>query len=61
MARYKAPAGETGINIGGQQFNADANGEIELPDDGGYVLPEGYQRASVSLPAPDAAPPEVLE
>lgn len=48
--RYKAPAGVTGINIGGQQFNVDLTGAITLPDEGDYKLPVGYERL------PDAAP-----
>lgn len=44
MPKYKVPAGENGLNIGGQQFNADKNGEITLPDDGNYTLPETYTK-----------------
>lgn len=61
MARYKAPIGTDGINIGGQQYNTDVNGEIELPDDGSFTLPDGYEKASISLAAADAIPPEVLD
>lgn len=44
MTKYKAPQGVTGINIGGQQFNVDADGNISLPDEGSYSLPPGYER-----------------
>ncbi len=50
--RYKAPAGETGINIGGQQFNVDDTGHITVPDDGHYHLPAGYERAEEPPQAP---------
>lgn len=36
--RYQLPAGQTGINIGGEQFNADKDGIITCPDNGDYVL-----------------------
>lgn len=34
--RYQAPAGQTGINIGGEQFDADDRGVITVPDEGDY-------------------------
>lgn len=51
MPRYQAPSGTTGINIGGQQFNADSSGVITLPDEGSYTLPEGYTRLADAAPA----------
>lgn len=52
MPRYKTPDG-LGINIGGQQFNADDKGIITIPDTGEYRLPDGYERM------PDIATPAV--
>jgi hypothetical protein len=33
MPRYQIPPGVDGVNIGGQQFNADSSGIVDLPDD----------------------------
>jgi hypothetical protein len=46
MPKYKAPEGVTGINIGGQQFNADEKGVIAIPDEGSYQMPPGYELAT---------------
>lgn len=43
--KYQAPEGSTGISVGGQQFNVDENGLIEVPDDGDYhamLAPHGF-------------------
>lgn len=49
MPKYTAP-GLTGINIGGQQFNADKDGVITLPDEGNWILPAEFTQV------PDVAP-----
>lgn len=44
MGKYQAPDGQTGISIGGERFNADANGIISVPD-GDYhslLIASGY-------------------
>jgi hypothetical protein len=52
MPKFKAPDGVIGINIGGQQFNVDAQGEIELPDTGNYPVPFDYIRITPATPEP---------
>jgi hypothetical protein len=56
MPKYKAPAGETGINIGGQQFNANDKGIITIPDEGSYTLPQEYVQVLDVAPAAPAKP-----
>lgn len=35
--KFKGEAGTTGISVGGQFFSADADGVVEVPDDGNYA------------------------
>lgn len=35
--KFKGVAGTTGISVGGQFFQADADGVVEVPDDGNYA------------------------
>jgi len=35
--KFKGAAGTTGISVGGQFFQADADGVVEVPDDGSYA------------------------
>jgi len=35
--RYQLPDDLTGVNIGGEQFNADKKGIVTLPDNGDYA------------------------
>lgn len=51
MPRFRVPAGVPGINFGGAQFNADADGVITLPEEGNYCLPTGYERVPDPAPA----------
>lgn len=49
--KYQAPEGCSGVSVGGEQFNVDDNGHIEVPDDGDYhglLAPHGF------TPAPQA-------
>lgn len=44
--KYNAPEGCTGISVGGEQFNVDENGQIEVPDNGDYhslLAPHGFK------------------
>lgn len=52
MPKYKLPPNVPGINIGGQQYNADSKGEITLPDDGNFVVPAEFERV-VSAVSPE--------
>lgn len=48
--KYNAPEGCTGISVGGEQFNVDGNGQIEVPDNGDYhalLAPHGFKPAPV--------------
>lgn len=48
--KYKAPEGCAGISVGGEQFNVDENGLIEVPDGGDYgqlLAPHGFVIAPV--------------
>ena len=56
MSRYLAPAGQSGINIGGAQFNADETGCITVPD-GNYhdlLIPHGFVLQPDAQPVPPA-------
>jgi hypothetical protein len=58
--RYQAPAGQTGINIGGEQFDADDRGIITVPDGGDFtalLLPHGF----TPCPAQPGGPDTVLQ
>lgn len=53
--KYQAPEGCCGICVGGQTFNVDAQGQIEVPDDADYyplIAPHGFTH--VVAPADDA-------
>ena len=59
--KFKGEAGTTGISVGGQFFQADADGVVEVPDDGNYaqaLAPFGFVPAPKATPAaePDALP-----
>ncbi|OIR10977.1 hypothetical protein GALL_71480 [mine drainage metagenome] len=57
MAKYKAPAGATGINVGGQQFNVGSDGFIDVPDEGNYgalLTPHGFIPVQTSAQAPSS-------
>ena len=44
--KYNAPSGCTGISVGGEQFNVDKSGQIEVPDGGNYgvlLAPHGFK------------------
>lgn len=46
MPKYQTPPGVEGVNIGGQQFNADSSGIVELPD--GCNVPGDFILAPVT-------------
>ena len=51
--RYQSPPEMYGINIGGEQFNADSSGCINLPE-GNYaslLLPLGFMQKAEKIPA----------
>jgi len=54
--KYQAPEGCTGISVGGEQFNVDNKGQIEVPENGDYhslLAPHGFKQ--VALTAEDIA------
>ena len=58
MAKYKAPAGSAGINVGGQHFNVGADGCIDVPDEGNYgalLAPHGFVPVQTSAPQPSSS------
>lgn len=64
MAKFQAPEGTTSISVGGAQYNTDADGRIEAPDNlAPLLLPYGFSRVPSPPPerpargkAPAAAP-----
>ena len=66
MPKYKAPFGQTGVNIAGAQFSADADGFITVPDGNyndlltplGYVLQAHDALPEIAVPALEIPVPE---
>lgn len=58
MPKFQCPEGTTSVSVGGEQFNADENGQIDAPDSLGPLLePHGFKRApEAAAPAADDAP-----
>lgn len=56
--KYDAPEGTTGVSVGGEQFNVDDNGQIEVPDTGDYhalLAPHGFTQAKAEQPKAETA------
>lgn len=56
MSKYQAPEGCTGISVGGEQFNVDEKGQIDVPagDYHSLLAPHGFK--PVIEPAAAAEP-----
>lgn len=49
--KYQAPEGCTGISVGGEQFNVDDKGQIEVPETGDYhslLAPHGFKQVALT-------------
>lgn len=51
--RFKAPENTNSVSVGGETFNVDDTGHIEVPDVGEYralLIPHGFTEASPAEP-----------
>jgi hypothetical protein len=58
MAKFQCPEGTTSVSVGGEQYNADENGQIDAPDNvAGLLEPHGFKRVPAKKAADKPADP----